>query len=71
VSRRWHFADPAGFLRSMPSWSCPVRPLFEALPPERIDDAATAFAELVAADGGTTGGAGIAMSALVATGAVD
>jgi len=70
VSRRWYFEDPAGFLRSTPSWSSPVRPLFEALPPERIDDAATAFAELVAAVGGTLGGEGIAMSALVASGTV-
>ena len=70
VSHRWHFEDPAGFLRSMPSWSSPVRPLFEALPPECIDDAAAAFAELVAAEGGTMGGEGIAMSALVATGTV-
>ncbi len=70
VPRRWHFADPAGFLRGMPDWSSPARPLFEALPPERIDDASAAFADLVAAEGGTTDGEGIVMSALVATGTV-
>lgn len=70
VVQRWHFEDPARFFREMPSWSCPVRPLFQMLPADRVDAAAAAFAEIVAADDGLPGGAGVAMSALVATATV-
>jgi hypothetical protein len=47
-----------------------VRPLFEMLPPDRIEAAAAAFAELVAAADALPGGEGIEMSALAATGTV-
>lgn len=65
VARRWHFADPAGFFRSMPAWSTPVKPLFELLPAERIDAAADAFGAIVADEDGLPGGAGIEMTALI------
>jgi hypothetical protein len=65
VERRWHFEDPERFFRDMPSWSCPVRPLFEMLPEDRIDAAARAFAEAVAQQGGLPGAEGVAMGALV------
>jgi ubiquinone/menaquinone biosynthesis C-methylase UbiE len=68
--RRWHFEDPERFFAEMPSWSCPVRPLFEMLPQDRIDAAAAAFADLVAAEGGMLDGEGIPMSALVGTATV-
>lgn len=68
VRRRWHFEDPERFFREMPSWSCPVRPLFDLLPGDRIDAAAAAFADLVAAEGGLPGGEGVEMAALVGTG---
>lgn len=71
VQQRWHFEDPARFFREMPSWSSPVRPLFDLLPDEHIDAAAAAFAEVVAAEGGLPDGPGVAMSALVGTGVVD
>jgi hypothetical protein len=70
VSRRWHFADPAGFFSSMPAWSTPVKPLFDLLPAERIDAAAAAFAQHVADQGGLPGGPGIEMTALVGVGRV-
>lgn len=70
VVRRWHFEDPERFFREMPSWSCPVRPLFEMLPADRIDAAASAFAVLVADEGGLPGGDGVAMVALVGTASV-
>jgi hypothetical protein len=70
VVRRWHFADPERFFREMPSWSCPVRPLFEMLPQEHIDTAAAAFAALVADEGGLPDGDGLAMAALVGTATV-
>lgn len=70
VQRRWHFDDPATFFRGMPSWSSPVKPLFEMLPVERIDAAAEAFADLVEADGGAAGGPGLPMSALLVSGTV-
>lgn len=68
--RRWHFEDPAGFFRAMPTWSTPVRPLFQMLPEDRIDAASAAFAELVAAEDGLPGGEGVAVAALVATATV-
>ena len=70
VRQRWRFDDPERFFREMPSWSCPVRPLFELLPASSVGDAAAAFARQVAAEDGLTGGAGIEMSALVGTGTV-
>jgi SAM-dependent methyltransferase len=70
VERRWRFEHPAEFFRDMPSWSSPVKPLFDLLPPERIEAAAAAFAEEVEAAGGTPGGAGLPMTALFATGTV-
>jgi SAM-dependent methyltransferase len=70
VVRRWNFDEPARFFREMPSWSCPVRPLFDMLPEDRIEAAAAAFAELVAADDALPGGEGIEMSALAAIGTV-
>lgn len=70
VVRRWHFADPERFFREMPSWSCPVRPLFEMLPQDHIDTAASAFAALVADEGGLPDGDGLAMTALVGTATV-
>lgn len=70
VERRWHFEHPAEFFRDMPSWSSPVKPLFDLLPADRIDAAAAAFAVELEAAGGTTGGAGLSMTALFATGTV-
>lgn len=70
VQRRWLFDDPATFFRGMPSWSSPVKPLFEMLPAERIDAAAGAFADLVEAEGGAAGGPGLPMSALLVSGTV-
>jgi SAM-dependent methyltransferase len=70
VERRWHFDRPAEFFRDMPSWSSPVKPLFDLLPPDRIDAAASAFATELDAAGGTTGGVGLPMTALFATGTV-
>jgi ubiquinone/menaquinone biosynthesis C-methylase UbiE len=65
VVRAWHFVDPAGFFASMPSWSTPVKPLFDLLPADRIAAAAAAFGEHVAEQGGLPGGDGIEMTALV------
>jgi SAM-dependent methyltransferase len=70
IERRWHFDRPAEFFRDMPSWSSPAKPLFDLLPAERIDAAAEAFATELAAAGGTTGGVGLPMTALIATGIV-
>jgi SAM-dependent methyltransferase len=70
VEQPWHFEDPAAFFRDMPSWSSPVRPLFDLLPAERIDAAAAAFAELVAAEDGLPGGQGLPMAALAGVGTV-
>ncbi len=70
VVRDWHFVDPAAYFRGMPSWSGPVRPLFDMLPEDRIDAAAAAFADDVDAQGGRPGGPGIPMAALMATGVV-
>lgn len=64
IEQRWHFEDPERFFRDMPSWSCPVRPLFEMLPADRIDAAARAFADAVAEQDGLPGGDGVAMGAL-------
>ena len=58
------------FFHEMPSWSSPVRPLFEQLPEELLDAAAAAFGDLVTAAGGRPGGAGIEMTALIGTGTV-
>ena len=63
--RAWTFADAGQFFREMPSWSSPVRPLFDMLPADRIDAAAEAFSEIVADAGGADGGAGIPMEALL------
>jgi SAM-dependent methyltransferase len=70
VERRWHFEQPAEFFRDMPSWSSPVKPLFDLLPPDRLDAAAAAFAAQVEEAGGTTGGVGLPVTALFATGSV-
>lgn len=70
VERPWHFEDPARFFRDMPSWSSPVRPLFEMLPADRVDAGAQAFARVVEDEGGRVGGPGIPMAALFATGRV-
>ncbi len=69
VDRPWHFEDPARFFCDMPSWSSPMRPLFEALPDDRIGAAAASFADLVVAEGGVDGD-GIMMSALLGTATV-
>lgn len=70
IEQRWHFEDPERFFRDMPSWSCPVRPLFEMLPEDRIGAAARAFSEAVAAQGGLPGGEGVAMGALIGVASV-
>jgi SAM-dependent methyltransferase len=70
VVRHWTFADPERFFRDIPSWSSPVRPLFDMLPPDRIDAAAAAFADIVSAEGGSTGDVGIPMTALFGTATV-
>ena len=57
--------DPAALFRSIPSWSAPLRPLFDRLPPERLRDAEAAFIDLVVERSGTDG---LAMRALIATG---
>lgn len=70
VTRQWTFADPVRFFREMPTWSSPVKPLFDMLPPDRLDAGARAFGDLVAAADGLDGGTGIAMTALIAAGVV-
>ena len=70
VVRPWRFDDPAQFFADLPSWSSPIRPLFDALPADRVADAAAAFARIVHAEGGVPDGPGIDMGALVATATV-
>ena len=70
VVRPWRFHDPAQFFADLPSWSSPIRPLFEHLPHDRIGDGAAAFARIVDAEGGGPSGPGIEMGALVVTATV-
>lgn len=58
--------DPADFFRKLPIWSPPVQPLFEALDPTVIDDAAEAFAVGVVARGDD----GLVVDARIGTGRV-
>jgi len=39
--------DPADFFRQLPNWTPPLRPLFANLPPQSIDRAGEAFADVV------------------------
>jgi SAM-dependent methyltransferase len=68
VTRQWTFADPARFFREMPTWSSPVKPLFDMLPPDRLDAGAEAFGDLVADADGLEGGTGVPMTALIGIG---
>jgi len=70
ATRPWHFRDPDRYFRDMPSWSSPVRPLFDSLPEDRIAAAAAAFVEVVVVEGGAPDGPGIPMTALLGTATV-
>lgn len=48
LSRTWRFDDAPRFFRELPSWSPPVQPLFDALAPALVDEAAEAFAAVIA-----------------------
>lgn len=48
LTRAWRFDDAPRFFRELPSWSPPVQPLFDALAPALVDQAAEAFAAVVA-----------------------
>lgn len=58
-------ADPVATFRSIPSWSAPLRPLFEQVAPDRLQEAEAAFTRLVAERSGADG---LVMRALVAIG---
>ncbi len=66
LTRTWPMDDPADFFRKLPIWSPPVQPLFEALDPTVIDDAAEAFAAGVVARGDD----GLVVDARIGTGRV-
>lgn len=42
IAHDWRLDDPAAFLSSAPRWSQPLRPLFDRLTPEQLDQAADA-----------------------------
>jgi SAM-dependent methyltransferase len=67
VLSHWRYPDPEEFFRSLPHWSPPVQPLFDAVPTDLIEQGAAAFAEAVAA---IDDGEGVPTEALVAVGAV-
>jgi len=47
VEQWWHIDDPVRFFLDLPSWSPPVQPLFDALPPDVLERVAAAFVEIV------------------------
>lgn len=47
VTDHWRLPDPGLFFRHLPDWTPPLRPLLTSLPPEAIDRAAAAFADVV------------------------
>jgi ubiquinone/menaquinone biosynthesis C-methylase UbiE len=61
----WPVTDPEALFRSIPSWSAPMRPLFERLTPQQTEAGAAAFVRLV---GERAGSEGLPMRALVAIG---
>jgi SAM-dependent methyltransferase len=56
VTHDWVIPDPAALFRSLPRWAAPLRPVFDALPPSRCDQAAAAFAGIVAGMSQPAGG---------------
>jgi hypothetical protein len=57
--------DPEALFRSIPTWSAPLRPLFERLSPQQWAEGAAAFGRLVDREAGPDG---LPMRALVAIG---
>ncbi len=47
VTDHWRLPDPGLFFRHLSDWTPPLRPLLASLPPEAIDRAAAAFADVV------------------------
>jgi SAM-dependent methyltransferase len=67
VARPFRPADPEQFFRRQPTWSPPVRPLFESLDPSIIDQAAAAFARLIEAE---NAGDGVTFDVVIGVGHV-
>ena len=55
LAHAWPVGDAAALFRSIPTWSAPMRPLFTDLDAARLEDAAGAFAALVAEHAGPEG----------------
>jgi ubiquinone/menaquinone biosynthesis C-methylase UbiE len=66
VTHHWPLADPGLFFRHLSDWTPPLRPLFTSLPPEAIDHAAAAFADVVREQSTTEG---MPQAALIGIGA--
>jgi SAM-dependent methyltransferase len=65
VTHAFPVADPEALFRSIPSWSAPLRPLFQRLTPEQHRDGEAAFVRLMRERSSADG---LAMRALIATG---
>jgi SAM-dependent methyltransferase len=65
IEHAWPAPDPEALFRSIPTWSAPMRPLFERLSPQQLVEGAAAFRTLVFERAGREG---LAVHALVATG---
>ena len=68
ITHEWRLPDPAAFLRNVPLWSQPVRPIFEGLTPAQLERAAQACVRVVETMSGGTGV--LSCTALVGTAVV-
>jgi SAM-dependent methyltransferase len=55
VTHGWRPSDPAAFLRSVPQWAQPLRPLFDGMTAEQLAHAADACAQVFEEMSGGTG----------------
>lgn len=65
IEHPWPVDDPDALFRSIPTWSAPMRPLFERLTPAQLRDGSAVFALLVQEHSGPEG---LPAQALVAVG---
>jgi SAM-dependent methyltransferase len=67
VQHAWPMTDPDGLFRSIPHWSAPLRPVFEALDAAQLARAGVAFRTLAATEAAESDG--LQMRALIGVGA--
>jgi len=56
VTHDWVIPEPAVLFRCLPQWAAPLQPVFDGLQPPQYDQAAAAFAEIVAGMSQPAGG---------------